>query len=182
MVGASTAAVSAASLYELAQACGIPGPLAAALPIALDAGAAVAALVWVTERGGLRRWGRGIALAALGATLAGNGAAHAITTGYLTVTLPLVLAVGACIPAMLFATVHLAALMTQPPTQVEKRPRRKLQSRSGAPTNTAAREPLRAVDAAPAPWAARARELIDGGVPKATAYRRAKREHADVVA
>ena len=180
MVGASTAAVSAASLYELAQACGIPGPLAAALPIALDAGAAVAALVWVTERGGLRRWGRGIALAALGATLAGNGAAHAITTGYLTVTLPLVLAVGACIPAMLFATVHLAALMAQPPTRAEKRrPRRKPQSRPVAPANTPA---LRAVDGAPAPWAARARELIDGGVPKATAYRRAKREHADVVA
>jgi hypothetical protein len=133
-VGPSTAAVSAVSLYELAQACGIPGPLAAALPIALDAGAAVAALVWVTERGGLRRWGRGIALAALGATLAGNGAAHAITAGYLTVTLPLVLAVGACIPAMLFATVHLAALMTQPPTQAEKRrPQRKPQDRPTAP-------------------------------------------------
>lgn len=118
LVGASTAATSAVSLYSLAVLCGIPAPLAAALPIALDAGAGVAALVWITERGELRTWGRGVAVAALVATLAGNGVQHAITSGLLAVTLPLVLLVGACIPAMLWAVVHLSALMARTPDDV----------------------------------------------------------------
>jgi hypothetical protein len=113
LVGVSTAATSAVSLYSLAMACGIPRILAAALPIALDAGAAVATLLWITERNEVRAWGRGIAVTALVGTLAGNGLAHAVDKQAIHVGLPLILIVGACIPAMLGSTVHLAALMAR---------------------------------------------------------------------
>lgn len=114
LVGAAAATTSALSLYELAAACGIPAPYSAALPIALDAGAAVASLAWITEAGTVRTWARVVAVAALAGTVAGNGVQHAITAGLLPVSLLLVLLVGASIPAMLFAAVHLAALMMKP--------------------------------------------------------------------
>ena len=128
LVGAATAATSSVSLYALAELCGIPPILSAALPIALDAGAGVAALVWITEQGERRAWGRGIAIAALVASLGGNGVQHAIVSGLLPVTLLLVLLVGGCIPATLWAVVHLAALMVRSETpvksQVERAPRK----------------------------------------------------------
>lgn len=114
VVGAAATATSAVSLYQLAQTCGIPGYFAAALPIALDVGAGVASLAWITETGAVRTWSRGIAVAALAGTVAGNGIQHAITQGLLSVTLPLVLTVGASIPAMLWAIIHLGALLVQP--------------------------------------------------------------------
>jgi hypothetical protein len=117
LVGAAAATTSALSLYELAKACGIPEPYSAALPIALDAGAAVASLAWITETGAVRTWARAIAVAALVGTVAGNGVQHAITAGLLPVSLLLVLLVGASIPAMLFAVVHLAALLMKPATR-----------------------------------------------------------------
>lgn len=194
IVGAATAATSAVSLYELAVMCGIPAPLAAALPIALDAGAAVAALVWITERGELRSWGRGIALAALTATLVGNGLAHAITAGLLTVTLPLVLAVGACIPGMLFACVHLAALMAQPaarngnvaaPRAAAAKPRITAPGtgtvaeqvavvETEPPTELASKQAASgaAIDWARDSWPCSAREIADAtGVAKASSHR-----------
>jgi hypothetical protein len=128
LVGAATAATSSVSLYQLAELCGIPPILSAALPIALDAGAGVAALVWITEQGERRSWGRGIAVGALVASLGGNGVQHAIVSGLLPVTLPLVLVVGGCIPAMLWAVAHLAALMARDDTpakpRVERAPRK----------------------------------------------------------
>lgn len=125
IVGVATAATSAVSLYHLAVKCGIPEPWAAALPVALDVGAAVAALAWITETGVVRTWARGIAVGCLVASLAGNAAEHAITSGLLPVTLPLVLVVGACIPATLWAVVHLAALTTthKPVLRVKPQPK-----------------------------------------------------------
>lgn len=165
IVGVATAATSAYSLFKLAQLCGIPGPLAAALPIALDASAAVAALVWITEKNDLRRWGRAIAIAALGGSLAGNGVQHALTAGLLPLSLPLVLAVGATIPASLWATVHLAAMTVQPsaapPTHRVKRPAGAHdtgRALAETPAKRTPREPLHAV--APVSTAARAREWI----------------------
>lgn len=175
LVGAATAATSAASLFELAQSCGIPGPLAAALPIALDAGAAVAALVWITEQGELRAWGRGVAVTALVATLAGNGLAHAITSGLVAVTLPLVLAVGACIPGMLFAVVHLAALMARPVTVTKRKVPTKSPTGVASPPAPAGPppEPARLTSVGGMSRAVRVRELVAEGVPRSTAYRRA---------
>lgn len=185
LVGVSTAATSAVSLFELAVLCGIPSPLAAALPIALDAGAGVAALVWITERGELRAWGRGVAIVALAATVAGNGLAHAITAGVLPVTLPLILTVGACIPAMLFACVHLVALMTRHAPTVKATPRPRPERRP-APTVAdaveAAEEPTElaskqaasgaAIDWARAAWPCTARQIQDAtGVTKASSHR-----------
>lgn len=113
LVGAATAATSAVSLYQLAEVCGIPWVLPAALPIAMDVGAAVGAIAWITQSGQIRAWGRGIAIAALIGTLAGNAVQHAIASNLLHVDLGLVLAVGASFPATLWAVFHLTALMTQ---------------------------------------------------------------------
>lgn len=184
LVGAATAATSATSLYELAVLCGIPDVLAAALPIALDAGAGVAALVWIAEHGERRAWGRGVAIAALAATLAGNGVQHAITSGLLQVTLPLVLVVGACIPAMLFCCVHLAALMARPAPTV--RPLRTPKPRPGratpsSPDPVGPRETApdakvaagsTALDWARQEWPVTAKEIQLGtGVAKGSAHR-----------
>lgn len=113
LVGAATAATSAVSLYQLAEVCGIPWVLPAALPIAMDVGAAVGAIAWITQSGQIRAWGRGIAIAALIGTLAGNAVQHAIASSLLHVDLGLVLSVGASFPATLWAVFHLTALMTQ---------------------------------------------------------------------
>lgn len=112
LVGFATAAVSTVSLYRLAVDCSFDWWLAPALPIALDAGATVGALAWITERGPARAWGRTIAVAALIESLAGNGIQHAIEAQKMRPTLALVLAVGATIPATLWAVIHLAALMS----------------------------------------------------------------------
>jgi hypothetical protein len=113
-VGVATMATSSVSLYKLGVSMGIGDYLAAALPVALDVGAGVAALAWLTETGAARAWGRVTALCALIGSLIGNGLQHALTLGLIEPALPLVLAVGASIPAMLFAVIHLAALMAQP--------------------------------------------------------------------
>ncbi len=144
IVGAATAATSSVTLFELGLLCKIGAtwsPLAAALPIALDAGAAVGALAWITERGPVRAWGRGIAVGALVGSLAGNALQHAIAAGLLAVTLPVVLAVGASIPAMLWATMHLAALMRAPAPKAAARPKvgRKLGATPVPATRTATR-------------------------------------------
>jgi hypothetical protein len=120
VVGAAATATSAVSLFQLGQSCGIPGIWAAALPIALDVGAGVASLAWITETGAVRTWSRAVAVVALAGTVAGNGIQHAITQGLLPVTLMLVLAVGASIPAMLWATIHLGALLVQPERKARK--------------------------------------------------------------
>lgn len=197
LVGVSTAATSAVSLFELAVLCGIPSPLAAALPIALDAGAGVAALVWITERGELRAWGRGVAIVALAATVAGNGLAHAITAGLVAVTLPLVLTVGACIPAMLFACVHLVALMTRPAPTVKATARPRPEKRFAptvadvveaapepetAPTELASKQAASgaAIDWARQAWPCTAREIAEAtGVTKASSHRIVARVKAE---
>lgn len=174
LVGAATAATSAVSLYGIAVKCGIPEPWAAANPIALDAGAGVAALAWITEQGERRRWGRLAAIGALVASLAENGIDHAITSNLLEVNLWLVLAVSGCIPAMLFACVHLAALMARPVVKVPVP-----KSRSGRVSVSSTPVPAGPTEQSQPPVqtdisrASRARELMEQGVPRSTAYRRA---------
>lgn len=50
IVGGAAMITSAVTLFNLAQSCGMNGPLAAALPITLDVGAAVASILWITGR------------------------------------------------------------------------------------------------------------------------------------
>lgn len=120
VVGVATMATSSVSLYRLGVGTGIGDYLAAALPVALDVGGAVAALAWLTETGRARTWGRVTALCALAGSLAGNGLEHALALGMVTPTLLLVLLVGSSIPAMLFAVIHLAALMARPDTSSDE--------------------------------------------------------------
>lgn len=150
-VGAAAAATSAVSLYDLARNCGIPPYLAAALPIALDAGAAVGALAWISQKDAPRAWGRWVAVAGLLATIAGNAVEHALTIGLMQVTLWLVLFVGAAIPAMLWAVVHLAALMTTTPPAQKSRPPRDVRAPAAADPKPglAKQEPLHEVGKPP---------------------------------
>ena len=111
LVGVAAAITSSVTLFDLAEVCGISAPFAAALPIALDVGAAVGSLSWINESGTIRNWGRGIATAGLVGTIVGNSIQHAITAGKFHPSLSLILVVGACVPAMLWAVIHLVALM-----------------------------------------------------------------------
>lgn len=145
IVGVATFAVSSVSLYALAVECGIPEPLAAGLPIALDVGAIVGALAWITERDERRKWGRVLAVGALALSLAGNGLAHAIAIDLVRVSLPLVLAVGASIPLVLFGVIHLAALMAkEPAVAMKSKPAPKKQKAAPSPGSTPAAEPAAA--------------------------------------
>jgi phage tail tape-measure protein len=118
VVGIATAAVSSVTLYSLAVHISVPdvNGLPAALPIALDMGATVAALVWITSEVGseLRRWAKGLALGSLAATVIGNALEHAITGGFISVDLWITVGVGALIPTSLFSIFHLLALIFHP--------------------------------------------------------------------
>lgn len=112
LIGAGTFAVSAVTLYTLGGRAIAPVELGAALPLSLDVVGALGAWAWITDTDPkVRRWGQALALAALAGTLVGNGLEAAIHTGYIPVTLPLVLAIGATIPLALWSVVHLVALM-----------------------------------------------------------------------
>lgn len=114
IVGAVCAAVSSVLLYRLAVSCSFDWWLAPSLPIALDVGGTVGALAWIGGQDQVRRWGRALALGALLGSLVGNGLQHAIEARMIAPGLPLILAVGAAIPVVLWAVVHLAALMSRP--------------------------------------------------------------------
>jgi hypothetical protein len=111
VVGVTVLAVSAYYLWLFAHLAGMPDALAWTLPVALDAGAIGATVCWVAAPGKARRWGQGIALGALGGTVAGNILAHLITFGMLPVTAPLVIALGVVYPATLWLLVHLALVL-----------------------------------------------------------------------
>ncbi|MGH3693218.1 MAG: hypothetical protein ACRDRX_04330 [Pseudonocardiaceae bacterium] len=91
----------------------MPDELAWTLPVALDAGAAGATIVWVGgSTGRARVWARAIALSALGATLAGNALSHVIEAGIIRVEPVLVIAIGVVYPAMFAALAHLTLMLT----------------------------------------------------------------------
>lgn len=114
VVAAATLATSADSLYDLGSRCDMGQWFSAALPIALDDGGGIASLAWLTENGPARKWGRTTAILALVGSLVGNGIDHAMIAGLIPKTLGLVLIVSAVIPAMLYASIHIAALMLRP--------------------------------------------------------------------
>ncbi|GLW63985.1 hypothetical protein Arub01_22290 [Actinomadura rubrobrunea] len=140
MIGMTIAAASAAvasfsGLYGLAAMAGWPVRLAWLLPLTLDAHAMTSARVWLaasTRSQAARRFARANALGAIAASITGNAAYHAIGTGLLDVTWPIVVLVGAVPAAVLGLTAHLHALRnrTDPVTP----------SRDGTGDNTADRE------------------------------------------
>ncbi|MCW2899241.1 MAG: hypothetical protein JWO67_1506, partial [Streptosporangiaceae bacterium] len=80
VVAGASAVLSFAALRDLALLCGFSPWLAWLLPVVVDAGAAAGSLVWL---GGwatapARRFGRVLAVALLGASVAGNAVGHAL--------------------------------------------------------------------------------------------------------
>jgi hypothetical protein len=136
IIGVATAAVSSVTLYSLAVHIKIEDLhyLPSALPISLDMGAAVSALVWITSNKGseLRKWARGMALGSLAATVVGNALEHAIAGGFIGVSLWITVAVGSLIPLALFCTLHLIALMFHPEASKAKKeaPKKQEQKKS----------------------------------------------------
>lgn len=152
VAGMTVAAVSAAvasfsGLYGLASAAGWPKRLAWLLPLTLDAHAMTSARVWLadtTRSAAARRFARANALGAIVASIAGNAAYHAIGTGLLDVTWPIVVLVGAVPAAVLGLTAHLHALRNRvddeyrAPARAESHAETRQQARTDEPGNEAA--------------------------------------------
>lgn len=116
-VSAAAAAISSFSgLRSLAIVTGWPTPLAALLPLTVDAFAMTATRVWLaasTGSGRARRFARWNAICAILLSVAGNGVFHLIAAHLLVVSWGIVLAVGS-IPALVLGLVaHLAVLRSQ---------------------------------------------------------------------
>lgn len=116
-VTACAAAVSSFSgLRSLAAATGWPDALSALFPLTVDAYAMTATRVWLskaTSSAAARRFARWNAIGAIGLSLIGNAVWHLIAAKVLTVTWPIVVAVGAVPPAVLGLLSHLAVLRGQ---------------------------------------------------------------------
>lgn len=116
-VAATTAAIaSAGAQHQLAVAAGWGDATAWLLPGCVDTLAAVGARVWLdaTATDSARRYARAVALVAVVVSLTLNAAGHATAVGLLSVSVPLVVAVGAVPAVSLAATVHLSAVRTAP--------------------------------------------------------------------
>lgn len=109
VVAAAAAVLSFAALDQLGRMSGF-GPLSPLLPVVVDAGAAAGSVAWLGTTGPRRRFGRGLALALLVGSVAGNALSHGLTAYGLTAPWWVVVAVSAVPPAVLGAVVHLATL------------------------------------------------------------------------
>ncbi|ROO89574.1 uncharacterized protein DUF2637 [Actinocorallia herbida] len=118
LVSAASAAVASFSgLYGLAVFAGWPLRLAWLLPLTVDAYAMTSARVWLartTESDAARGFARINALLAITASITGNSVYHAISTGLLPMSWPVVVLVGAVPAAVLGLTAHLHALRGHP--------------------------------------------------------------------
>lgn len=76
----------------------------------LDAGGIAGTLVWVLSQGHARAWGRGIAIANLGASILGNILGHLLQSTAISNGPGLQILTGVVFPAELFAMVHLALM------------------------------------------------------------------------
>lgn len=113
VVALAAAVMSFASLQQLGERAGFPPVLAALLPLAIDAKAVVATRAWLSRRtpDRARRYARGLALAAVALSVAGNAGEHAMTAYALATPWWVVVTVSAVPPIALAATAHLAALL-----------------------------------------------------------------------
>ena len=114
LTAAAAAVSSFAGLRSLAVATGWPDLLAPLLPVAIDVYAATATRAWLsqsTRARRTRRFARWNAVGAIGLSVIGNSLSHVIEVGVVTVSWPIVLAVGAVPPIVLGLLAHLAALL-----------------------------------------------------------------------
>lgn len=112
-VAGAAAVTSFQGLRGLASRAGTPPEIAFLLPVAVDAAAAVATLVWLTaEDLAVRAEARRLAWTAIVLSVIGNGADHALAVlGYIPPVYVVVVTaalVGGVAPAIFGATVHLA--------------------------------------------------------------------------
>ncbi|MBR7836973.1 DUF2637 domain-containing protein [Actinospica durhamensis] len=152
-------------LRGLALITGWPPKLAWLLPVTVDAYAMTSARVWLaasTRARRARRFARTNAIGAITASIAGNATYHAVTVGLMTISPPIVVAVGAVPAAVLGFTAHLHALSSLddsedvredesgdaaqdvpedgPKPRLRTRPKRKPKVRTEDELRTAARE------------------------------------------
>ena len=113
-VAGAAAMLSFAALRDLALMCGFGRRLAWLLPVAIDVGTALGSLVWLGRwtPDPARRYARGLALALLGGSVAGNALGHGLVAYSARPHWLVVVAVSAVAPAVLGAVVHLAVLAT----------------------------------------------------------------------
>ncbi|GAA5174942.1 hypothetical protein GCM10023321_79880 [Pseudonocardia eucalypti] len=115
-IAATSAAVASFSgLRGLAAAAGWPEHLAWLLPVTVDAYAMTSTRLWLAGRARhtrTRRFAAANALGAIAGSVVGNAIYHALSTGLLTVTWPIVVSVGAVPAAVLGLIAHLHALHT----------------------------------------------------------------------
>jgi len=114
VVAGAAAVLSFAALRDLALMCGFGRRLAWLLPVAIDVGTALGSLVWLGRwtPDPARRFARGLALALLGGSVAGNALGHGLVAYSAQPHWLVVVAVSAVAPAVLGAVVHLAVLAT----------------------------------------------------------------------
>lgn len=117
LVGAAAAVLSFAALRDLAERCGIPAHLAWLLPITVDLLAAITTRVWLQRRAhpDAQRYARGLAIAAIGATVTGN-AAHGYLVHAAVVPPWWAVVLVSAVPALALGfLVHLAVLVGREP-------------------------------------------------------------------
>lgn len=115
-VAATSAAVASFSgLRGLASAAGWPEHLAWLLPVTVDAYAMTSTRLWLAGRARhkhARRFAAANALGAIAGSVAGNAVYHAVSTGLLAISWPIIVSVGAVPAAVLGLIAHLHALHT----------------------------------------------------------------------
>lgn len=113
-IAATSAAVASFSgLRGLASAAGWPEHLAWLLPVTVDAYAMTSTRLWLAGRARhrhARRFAAANALGAIAGSVAGNAVYHAVSTGLLAVSWPIIVSVGAVPAAVLGLIAHLHAL------------------------------------------------------------------------
>src|SRR5690606_319557 len=122
IVGAVTLGMSALWLRGLAECVGISGLMAWSLPITVDAGGAVATVLWLTGPAAVRGWARTVAVGSLVVSLLGNMLAHLIKLGLLSVHWSLVIGVSAVYPITCWLMVHLLVLSRPKAVPASRRP------------------------------------------------------------
>lgn len=135
LVALAAAAISCWTLFRLGMRIGLPPPLAALLPVAIDAQAALAAREWLSPDAPrrTRAYACGLVITAVLVSVAGNATEHLLATLALTTPLAVIVAVSAIPPIALAATLHLGALTARRADTVER-----AQNEPGTPD---AREP-----------------------------------------
>lgn len=151
--------------------------------VAIDVGGLYFGTNWINGKTvKVRVWGKVTTLLAVGISIVANGVEHALTGGFITVTLWLTVSVGAVPPAVMFAVAHQWALKRQAAAKARKPVEAKPVAAAVAPKPTPAPpveiEPTRGQRDVIVEWVSRqderpkAKEIQDKyGVSRATAFR-----------